>query len=350
MNDMRERAHGVRDYIIEAITGEDFQNISDETEAGVIARKLAQDRLDLLLDVGKLRHLYIASKNEAEQIITTLNITDPDGKIFMYVPTGELEVDLLRSFEEGVAVLGRRIYQTEYGRVYTIYWPLSLSSREESSKPIAVVCMEFDADHTYDSLQTIRIYSLALSGAMILVLSLVSYLSLSNVGESFYRKLAYLDYLTGVHNRLSYEQRLSSCKILIEQGRSISLLMLDINDLKKINDTLGHKAGDDYIINTANAIKDMLGTLGELYRIGGDEFAVIIVDRDQKEIDKVLDLLRQDKRPVLGKLTFSCASGAATFTPGLDRNLHDLAHRADEEMYGEKRRQKERLKGGRRKE
>ena len=346
INDIRYKANGVRDYVLSSLSADDFKNLELGDSVGAEARIRAQDKLNLLLTVGNFKYLYIAVTNESGQIITTLNIQNPNGTQRMHIPTGELQDDLRKSLDENVAVTGRWIQNTDYGYVYNIFWPIM----DDDYTPMGVVGMEFDVETTYGSFTSMLLYSAALSVALIIVFSIIAYLSMSKVSEPFYKKLAYTDFLTGLHNRLAYEQRLTSCEQLAAKGVNVTLVMFDVNNLKTINDTLGHKAGDNYIINTTKVITELIKDLGEVYRIGGDEFAAIIVDRKKADIDRFLNTLRREKRHVLNKFQFSCAFGAATYNPDEDDSLGDLAKRADEEMYGEKRRQKERLRGGRRKE
>ena len=328
MSDFREKSFGVRDYVLDSLTYIDFININHSGELGDRARYEAQKKLNLLLDIGNFTRLYIAVIDEHGEIITSLDD---------YVPVGALYRGLKASWSEGVAVTGNWIYRTELGRVYPVFWPVL----DINSYPIAAIVMEFNVDSTYQSLRRMVIYSLSLSLAFIAIISILSYLSMIKVSEPFYRKLATRDFLTGLHNRLAYEQRLASCEPLLSGNIDITIIIFDVNNLKRVNDTLGHKQGDVYIANTAKIISEHVSGLGDTYRIGGDEFAAIIVGKKQHEIEKLLDNLRKERRPVLGKHSFSCAFGAATYQPNVDIGLNALAKRADDEMYIEKARQKQ---------
>jgi len=168
----------------------------------------------------------------------------------------------------------------------------------------------------------------------------IAYLSMNRATEPYFRKLAYTDFLTGYENRMAFEHRLRVCGDLAEQGRSVTLIIFDVNNLKTINDVQGHEAGDTYLKNTADLIFENLFGFGTLYRIGGDEFASIIIDRNEKEIEKVMNALKMEKRMAFKTQEFSCACGAATFTKGVDNSMRDVLGRADAAMYSEKKRQK----------
>jgi len=165
-------------------------------------------------------------------------------------------------------------------------------------------------------------------------------LSMNRATEPYFKKLAYTDFLTGYENRMAFEHRLRECNEFAEQGKSVTLIIFDVNNLKTVNDFQGHEAGDTYLKNTADIIFENLRGFGSLYRIGGDEFASIIVDRSEKEIRKIMKRLGEEKRMAYKTQPFSCAAGAATFTRGVDATMRDVLGRADEAMYAEKKRQK----------
>ena len=91
----------------------------------------------------------------------------------------------------------------------------------------------------------------------------------------------------------------------------------------------------------AKIIAEHIGDSGDTYRIGGDEFAAILVGQKQPVINNILESLNKEKRYVLQKYHFTCAFGAATFTPGVDKSLNDLEKRADDLMNKAKSEQKQ---------
>ena len=102
----------------------------------------------------------------------------------------------------------------------------------------------------------------------------------------FYRQLATEDSMTGLANRNAYEFKIQS--LADNPPSEISFIMFDIDQLKVINDTYGHQTGDQVISLTAGCIGEVFGKYGECYRIGGDEFCVILTSHEQ-----IADLLRQ---------------------------------------------------------
>ncbi|WP_411832606.1 putative bifunctional diguanylate cyclase/phosphodiesterase [Pseudoxanthomonas mexicana] len=99
------------------------------------------------------------------------------------------------------------------------------------------------------------------------------------------RQMAYTDSLTGLTNRLAFRESLDHRLMMLRgAGRQLALLFADIDDFKRVNDTLGHEAGDEVLQQFANRIRDAVEQLGGddalLSRFGGDEFVILIQDGD----------------------------------------------------------------------
>jgi diguanylate cyclase (GGDEF)-like protein len=332
--DVRTRANGVKDYILASLDGNDFIDIGENTEAGINASLNIQRILNNLRGVGGLRRLYIAKIDENNEIITTLSASG--GADAGYQPSGRLEADLRQSIYEGMAIFAETFYQTDDGSVFTIFWPVM----NQYNELLGVVSMEFDVSFLENLNGRSLTYGLFLAGGLLLILSVTSYLSLNRASEPYFKKLAYTDFLTGYENRMAFEHRLREVGNLAEKGEKVTLIICDVNNLKKINDTQGHKVGDVYIKSTADILHSNLRDSGSLYRIGGDEFAMIIVGKDEEYIKEMMKALRNENRQTVKGQSFSCACGAAMFTPGIDDTLRDVFKRADDAMYIEKKRQK----------
>jgi diguanylate cyclase (GGDEF)-like protein len=158
-----------------------------------------------------------------------------------------------------------------------------------------------------------------------------------------YRHLAYRDTLTGLWNRRYFEERLGEEISLASRdfGRRFSLLVLDINDLKLINDYEGHAAGDRVIKQAGSFLKTRLREHDVCCRIGGDEFAVILRELGTPETAQLVARLRNELSACGGRRgnQLSMAIGAASF-PEDGTRFRELFLRADERMYEDKRRAK----------
>lgn len=156
-----------------------------------------------------------------------------------------------------------------------------------------------------------------------------------------YRKLAYRDALTGLWNRRYFEERLSQEQSLARRkaSRRYSLMILDLNDLKRINDVEGHAAGDEAIKRAAAFLKSRLREHDVLCRVGGDEFAVILREMGRGECAQLIHRLRGElaKTNMRRPGSVSLSIGTASF-PEDATTTRDLYLRADEAMYQDKRR------------
>ena len=157
----------------------------------------------------------------------------------------------------------------------------------------------------------------------------------------------YADALTGLGNKHAYEKRLTEYQKRIDKGTcaDFAVIVMDINDLKYINDTFGHEAGDKYIKGCCKVVADVFGP-ENIYRIGGDEF-VIFID-NEKYASRYIDLNRvreifascTGNRSVKEYKRFSAALGIANYASGSSENLLEVVKEADSRMYENKQRYK----------
>lgn len=149
-----------------------------------------------------------------------------------------------------------------------------------------------------------------------------------------------IDKLTGIYNRRYFEEivesRLSEAESL---GEKFSLVMIDMDNFKSINDNLGHKAGDEALKVFANKILDCLGHKDIAARFAGDEFVIGFYDIDEFEIKRRIEYIRnyfQSDWDKSIKLQFS--AGVCTYEKGMDYDK--LLVYADKNMYQDKRERK----------
>lgn len=160
----------------------------------------------------------------------------------------------------------------------------------------------------------------------------------SSVREKIYRELAFEDLLTGLGNRNLYEKWLERYDA-DRSGAAFSIAVMDINGLKQINDSYGHVEGDHLIQAGAECIRRTFQGIGECYRIGGDEFVVMMPD---VELD--VNLYRDKLKGEISRwndgqeIELSIAVGFTVKKAGALCNggLGELIEAADREMYREK--------------
>ena len=151
------------------------------------------------------------------------------------------------------------------------------------------------------------------------------------------RNLAYRDPLTGVKNKLAYLEKLKDLEIQLELGKlkEFGVAVFDLNNLKKVNDTLGHEAGDQYIKDACKFIC-LHFKYSPVFRIGGDEFVVILEGLDYEEREYLLESFEADIDLSQAAGEVVIASGLSIFDPVGDDNYNEVFMRADRKMYERK--------------
>lgn len=146
---------------------------------------------------------------------------------------------------------------------------------------------------------------------------------------------AQMDFLTGLYNRRGWESVLTveeeRCKTF---GSPALVMVMDLDNLKHINDSRGHAYGDELICQAANCLKRAVRTTDVVARLGGDEFAVLMIEF--KDIDK--DQLVSRVQTPLRQIGISASIGWAVRSPQM--TLAETVQRADEQMYLCKRQRK----------
>ncbi len=167
------------------------------------------------------------------------------------------------------------------------------------------------------------------------------------VQSEFVSQLAYRDGLTGLGNRTAFQERLVELE-KYNESESVAIIMFDVNDLKYINDNMGHKKGDELLVCCANLIQGALERVGgDCYRIGGDEFSAVLQGENiQMRCEDGILLFKDsvlEYNAVPGHpFRISIARGYAIYErmEG-DVTLMDVYQQADEKMYEHKKKIKE---------
>ncbi|MDP4575456.1 EAL domain-containing protein [Qipengyuania sp. G39] len=161
------------------------------------------------------------------------------------------------------------------------------------------------------------------------------------IAEEEANRLAKYDSLTGLANRHRMEQRIDSTLHAFKSAeRAAALMMLDLDKFKQVNDTLGHAAGDQLLQQVADRLRGAVAGRGEIGRLGGDEFQVLIPDLDDRgelgEIAKrIIQILSQPYSVEEGRCTIGCSVGIAVAPyDGVERE--ELTRAADLALYASK--------------
>ena len=232
----------------------------------------------------------------------------------------------------------------------------SFESREDYGHVLTVLTPLEGTDSVYVgadcSMEALREYVRHVIGQVCLVfvavLAIILAVSLFLADRNVIRKMdklenrAYRDTLTGLQNRTAYYEYNDVLNKKEDAGDAdFSILMIDINYLKRVNDTYGHEQGNLYLQGAAELIRKVFGE-EYVYRIGGDEFVVILEGKAQDGAeerirafrDEITRLQADDSLKPWEKV--SAAVGLAKYEKGRDASTEEVLRRADEAMYREK--------------
>lgn len=149
-------------------------------------------------------------------------------------------------------------------------------------------------------------------------------------------RISNTDEMTHLFNRRSYENDVHHYKNAADINPNLVLVSADTNGLKQVNDTLGHEAGDEIIMATANCLVSVFGNIGKIYRIGGDEFMVVAYTATdfEKVKDRFLEQVRAWSGNRVDRLAVSIGYVCKKDFP--DANIEELEKIVDSRMYAMK--------------
>ena len=155
--------------------------------------------------------------------------------------------------------------------------------------------------------------------------------------------LAYADALTSLHNKGAFDICIKDIQTKLDEpngGLAFAVCIFDCNDLKAVNDENGHDKGDIYLKETAAIICEVFEH-SPVFRIGGDEFAALLLDRDYENREELLRLFDEKCKEKRRQETdaweqVNVARGMAIYEPKRDESVSDVVRRADRIMYENK--------------
>jgi diguanylate cyclase (GGDEF)-like protein len=147
-------------------------------------------------------------------------------------------------------------------------------------------------------------------------------------------RLADLDALTSLHNRRYFHETLAREVARAQRyGRRLALIVVDLDDFKAVNDSIGHLAGDSVLADAAERVREVVRSADVACRVGGDEFAVILPESTLDDADQLYHRIQAavSTRPIAQVGELHLSAGVAELRPGDDGTA--LFERADEALY-----------------
>jgi len=286
--------------------------------------KMANQKLELAIEIAELGiweyDLTTTKKNHSDNRSGIFGLSSIDTSKThdmwekrIYDDDKEEVVTELSDYLEGKIPAFKKKYRVKKddGSYKWIYDIGKIVSKNRKGNPIKIIGVHFDIDETMKNQKKIEY-------------------------------LSYKDGLTNVYNRRYFNneiERLSKSRKL-----PISMIIGDMDSLKNINDTYGHKVGDKYLLKIAEILNEITRKDEIVSRIGGDEFAIIITEANKEDVELLCERIKNkinefnEKCLLPEKLSISLGFASKVL---IDENLNDVFIEADLAMYEEKRLKRE---------
>lgn len=320
---LSERVYSIYHYVENNLDRSTFLDINTIEDKEKACYREAKELLTSAKGATSVRYLYTAKKDKNGNFIYVVDGLSSTAADFRN-PGDPIEVEIIDDMGRallGQEVLPKEIKKTEWGKIFITYMPI-----HDKDQVVGVLGIEFEAEHQYRTYQILRICTPLIIIMFCLLAMWASVLFFKRISNPGYRNMMNTDRLTGLKNRNAYDVDLKNIAAR-KQEEGIGLVFLDLNDLKKVNDTMGHQAGDMYIRSAAEALSRTAVRHEVVYRIGGDEFVVLARDSSEAYLKDYLERLF---------LIFSIAAGYALYDGNIDKDIYGTVQRADAAMYKNK--------------
>lgn len=201
---------------------------------------------------------------------------------------------------------------------------------------LTFVTKDFDSTSIYASISLVLIFIVILTYNVINMVNKYQ----NSFQQKIYEDIAHTDQLTKARSRFAFET--DGEELFYNSDSKLGLVYFDFDDLKYVNDTLGHLKGDELLYNGFQIINEVFKPYGYSYRIGGDEFACLSIDVTRDKFDHLKKLIHKKIHQLNKNLAYdiNISIGYAMKDPKIDQKLSDLVNRADKDMYLDKKRNK----------
>lgn len=335
IHSLKERVNAITAAVDSFLDKDTFTQIQSREDTSLDLYQRSKTFLQNIHDATGVMYLYTATENDNGQLIYVLDGLSQDSPDFRW-PGDLIESEIqaeLRQALAGQEVLPETIKTTDWGKIFIAYMPV-----HDNAKIIGVVGIEFEAGHQYQTYQMMKTLAPVIILFFGIVSTLISYFVFRRISNPLFHDLSNTDQLTQLKNRNAFEIDMHNLNASRSYG-TLCVIVADLNNLKQINDQLGHIQGDLYIQKAAQALKDSCPDTAVLYRTGGDEFAVFLTAMQKTEMEQLCRKIsgRYHEIKPDWSLDTSLALGWATAKSG-DTSAETVYQRADGRMYTDKAR------------
>lgn len=333
LESLTHRVTNIHDYIEHQITPDGFREINTKEDMQKESYQTLKEVLEEIRELGDLRYLYTAKRSDSGDLVYVVDGLPDSANDFRYpgdLIEPEIQDELTRALG-GETVLPDKILDTDWGNIFIAYYPL----HDGNGNVVGALGLEIAAD--VEAAAVWKLSKAALTACLFFcgITFLSSLFIFRRISNPLYKDMANTDFMTQLKNRNSYETDRENwnAKKMLDH---LTVVVIDLNNLKLANDRLGHDIGDACIMNAAKILRNMETSKITAYRYGGDEFIMLMVDQPNPEplFKKAKEEFRKYGSEL--KVPVALAIGYAKFDAQLDNDLTDTQKRADERMYQDK--------------
>ncbi|MFL8709678.1 GGDEF domain-containing protein [Clostridioides sp. GD02377] len=338
---LSESSRRIYEYAEKNIDKDTFTEINSKEDQSKNSYKSSKTLLESIKNTTGVMYLYTAKKTKDGSLVYVVDGLDSSRSDFRNAGDlieKEIWGDLNKALDNNI-LLPKKIKATSWGYIFISYFPI----HNNDGEVVGVIGIEFEANHQYNTFKFISIVTPLIALLTCLISALVAVVLFKRISNPTYTDFANTDYLTGLKNRNAFEIDMNNLNNLSIK-KLISIISIDLDGLKKINDKFGHQTGDLYIKHASKIIRDVIAKKHVVYRVGGDEYIVILKNSSHEEINTIINNinLKIIEENSTNELKLSMSIGYAVFDDKLDVSLFDTYHRADSQMYDNKRKFKTR--------
>ena len=310
-----------------ALTG--WDDVQTENVDGI------EQQLDTMRSLARLNNIYSARRDVDGTIDYAVDF-QPEGTKSLAYPQSSMDSvvrDGLDRALNGQVVCPAKILDTVRGHVFLAFFPLH---DHANGKVIGSVGLEFPAENEFETFGNLKVGMFLTCSGFFLLTLLLSFLAFRRIWNPI-RILSTTDALTGLRNRSALEFDRHNLNMNANGcAADCTVMVVDINNLKFVNDSLGHDMGDRCIKAAGKAILSVVNENVTGYRIGGDEFVIFHLGEGDPEdlVRRIKEAFEPFRKTI--KVPVALAVGMAAFDAAQDRELYDTQKRADFAMYKDK--------------
>ncbi len=337
LQSLEDRVTSLALYLDDELPASLFADITTQEDMSSKAYLDAQAFLSRVREVSSAKYLYTATKNKEGKLIYHIDGLPASDEDFRK-PGDLIEKDFIEDLTKALAnkvVMPGDIKNTAWGDVFVAYYPFH---NTETGEVIGAIGIEFPATREADAYFYIRTLIPLVMLFTCLVASVISHILFRRISNPHFKDLSNTDSLTGLKNRNAYDLDMENL-ISSQRIKKHALILADLNGLKTVNDRDGHKAGDMYIQQFADILKEQSHESHVSYRIGGDEFATFFFEPTPEVVTAFMTTIKTRLEKTMGETSaYGSVSVGCAFAEKLTvDSWKNIQAEADLALYQDKK-------------